>query len=97
MLLEPGEEHASGPVLGHARVPVADLGGEKFEEAAGGMVAGVGDHRRHREITNRAKAPAGAFHDKLGKGARPNHVGTAIARFKRAGRIEERDGRLYAT
>jgi hypothetical protein len=31
------------------------------------------------------------------KGARPNHVGVAIARHKRAGRIEERDGRLYAT
>jgi hypothetical protein len=31
------------------------------------------------------------------KGVRPNHVGAAIARHKRAGRIEERDGRLYAT
>src|SRR5215471_13745805 len=31
------------------------------------------------------------------KTARPNHVGIAIARHKRAGRIEERDGRLYAT
>jgi hypothetical protein len=30
------------------------------------------------------------------KGARPNHVGAAIARHKRAGRIEERDGMLYA-
>ena len=30
------------------------------------------------------------------KGARPNHVGAAIARHRRAGRIEERDGRLYA-
>jgi hypothetical protein len=30
------------------------------------------------------------------KGARPNHVGAAIARYKRAGRIEERDGKLYA-
>jgi hypothetical protein len=29
------------------------------------------------------------------KGARPNHVGMAIARHKRAGRIEERDGKLY--
>ena len=29
-------------------------------------------------------------------GARPNHVGAAIARHKRAGRIEERDGKLYA-
>jgi hypothetical protein len=31
------------------------------------------------------------------KGARPNHVGAAIARHKPAGRIEERDGKLYAT
>ena len=31
------------------------------------------------------------------KGARPNHVGAAISRHKRAGRIEQRDGRLYAT
>jgi hypothetical protein len=30
------------------------------------------------------------------KGARPNHVGAAIARHKRAGRIEEHDGKLYA-
>jgi hypothetical protein len=31
------------------------------------------------------------------KGARPNHVGAAISRHKRAGRIEERNGKLYAT
>jgi len=31
------------------------------------------------------------------KGARPNHVGMALARHKRAGRIEERAGKLYAT
>ena len=31
------------------------------------------------------------------KGARPNHVGAAISRHKRAGRIEERDGKLYRT
>src|SRR5215469_2148315 len=30
------------------------------------------------------------------KGARPNHVGAAIARHKRSGRVEERDGKLYA-
>ena len=30
------------------------------------------------------------------KGARPNHVGAVIARHKRAGRVEERDGKLYA-
>ena len=31
------------------------------------------------------------------KGARANHVGVVLARHKRAGRIEERDGKLYAT
>jgi hypothetical protein len=31
------------------------------------------------------------------KGARPNHVGAAIARHKRAGRIQEHEGKLYAT
>ena len=30
-------------------------------------------------------------------GACPNHVGVVIARHERAGRIEERDGKLYAT
>src|SRR6516162_9862298 len=30
------------------------------------------------------------------KGARPNHVGVAISWHKRAGRIEEREGKLYA-
>ena len=31
------------------------------------------------------------------KGVRPNHVGAAISRHKRAGRIQEREGKLYAT
>jgi hypothetical protein len=31
------------------------------------------------------------------RGVRANHVGIAIARHKRAGRIEERDGKLYTT
>ena len=30
------------------------------------------------------------------KGARPNHVGAAISQHKRAGRIKEQDGKLYA-
>ena len=30
------------------------------------------------------------------KGARPNHVDAALARHKRAGLIEGRDGKLYA-
>jgi hypothetical protein len=31
------------------------------------------------------------------EGVRANHVGIAIARHRRAGRIEEHDGKLYAT
>jgi hypothetical protein len=31
------------------------------------------------------------------KWARPNHVGGVISRHKRAGRIEQRDRKLYAT
>ena len=31
------------------------------------------------------------------QGVRANHLGIAISRHKRAGRIEERDGKLYAT
>jgi hypothetical protein len=31
------------------------------------------------------------------KGVRPNHIGIAIARHRRAGRIQEHDGKLYAT
>jgi hypothetical protein len=31
------------------------------------------------------------------QGRSPNHVGAAISRHKRVGRIEERDGKLYAT
>jgi hypothetical protein len=30
------------------------------------------------------------------KGARANHVGAALSRHKRLGRVEERDGKLYA-
>jgi hypothetical protein len=44
-----------------------------------------GDRKTQQEITTACK------------GARANHVGAAIARHKRAGRIEERDGKLYAT
>ena len=46
VLVAPGEEPAGGPVVGHARVLVADRRGEEFEEAARGLVAGVGDDAR---------------------------------------------------
>ena len=55
MLLDPGKEMARGPVIGHARVLVADRGGEEFEEAARGVLAGVGDHRRDGDAAERPK------------------------------------------
>ena len=46
------------PVIGHARVFVADRGGEEFEKAAGGMVASGGDRRRHDDgAGNRDRIP----------------------------------------
>jgi hypothetical protein len=43
----PGEEPATGPRIGAARVRVADIGGEEFDVAPAGLVTGVGDERRH--------------------------------------------------
>jgi hypothetical protein len=51
MLLDPGKEVAGGPVIGHARVLVADRRGKKLKEAPRGVVTGIGNHRRHRERT----------------------------------------------
>jgi hypothetical protein len=79
VLLEPGEERAHGPVIGHARVVVVDRGGEKIEEPACRSITGIGDHRRHdkrtvqcrrrdrrRGLDNRRQvAPLGAHRDTL--------------------------------
>ena len=53
--LDPGEEVARGPVIGHARVLVTDGDGEELEEAARGMLADVGNHRRYRECAPRCR------------------------------------------
>ena len=45
--LAPGEEPAAGAGIGPARVGVLDVGGEEFDVAPAGRVAGVGDQRRH--------------------------------------------------
>ena len=47
-ILAPGEELAAGPRVSPARVRVADVGGEEFDVAPGGRLAGVGDQRRHQ-------------------------------------------------
>jgi hypothetical protein len=51
VLIEPGEERAYGPVIGHARVVVLDRGGDKIEEPACCAIAGIGDHRGHDKRT----------------------------------------------
>jgi len=60
-------------------------GGKRGASHSGDQVLALATGKTQQEITAACK------------GARPNHVGAAIARHKRAGRIEERDGKLYAT
>jgi hypothetical protein len=48
-LLAPGEEPADRDHVGHARIPVANGGGKELEEAAGGMLTGIGDNAGHRD------------------------------------------------
>jgi Tfp pilus assembly protein FimT len=61
----------------------------------------AGSKRSSSSLSDQVLAPAiGKTQQEITtacKGARPNHVGAAIARHKRAGRIEERNGKLYAT
>ena len=59
-------------------------GGKRTSSTLGDQVLALAQGKTQQEIAAACE------------GARPNHVGAAIARFKRAGRIEERDGKLYA-
>jgi hypothetical protein len=71
---------------GRRRTTTAKLaGGKRSLPSLNDQVLALATGKTQREITAACK------------GARPNHVGAAIARHKRAGRIEERDGKLYAT
>ena len=65
--------------------PAKPAGGKRGSPNLGDQVLALADGKTQQEITAACK------------GARPNHVGGAIARHKRAGRIELRDGKLYAT
>ena len=60
-------------------------GGKRTSSTLGDQVLALANGKTQQEIAAACK------------GARPNHVGAAIARHKRAGHIEERDGKLYAT
>ena len=67
------------------RTTVTPAGGKRTPPTLGERVLALADGRTQQEIAAACK------------GARPNHVGGVIARHKRAGRIELRDGKLYAT
>jgi hypothetical protein len=60
-------------------------GGKRTSPTLGDRVLALATGKTQQEITAACK------------GARPNHVGVVISRHKRAGRIEQRDGKLYAT
>src|ERR1700740_2293497 len=78
---------AAAPARGRGRRSTATAkpaGGKRISSNLNDKVLALATGKTQREIAAACK------------GARPNHVGAAIARHKRAGRIEERDGRLYA-
>ena len=71
---------------GRRRIATAKpVGGKRNSSSLGDRVLALATGKTQQEITAACK------------GARPNHVGVVIARHKRAGRLEERDGKLYAT
>jgi len=80
------------------KVVNVDIGREitKEKERIGEALARV-DAQRERLTSQLSELEATERVLARCKGARPNHVGAAIARHKRAGRIEERDGKLYVT
>ena len=65
--------------------PAKPAGGRRSSPSLGDQVLALATGKTQEEITAACK------------GARPNHVGVVIARHKRAGRIEQRDGKFYAT
>ena len=84
----PTETATAAPVRSRGRRrPTTEkpAGGRPSSSSLGDQVLALATGKTQQEITAACK------------GARANHVGAAIARHKRAGRIEERDRKLYAT
>jgi hypothetical protein len=80
--------NAAAPARSRGRRPTTTAkpaGGKRRSPSLNDQVLALATGKTQQEITA------------MCKGARPNHVGAAIARHKRADRIEERDGKLYAT
>ena len=80
--------NAAAPARSRERTRIGaakPAGGKRSSLSLGDQVLALATGKTQQEITAACK------------GARPNHVGMALARHKRAGRIEEHDGKLYAT
>jgi hypothetical protein len=80
----PTKAAAPAQQRGRRRTPTA-IGGKRTAPTLGEQVLALADGKTQQEIAAACK------------GARPNHVGVVISGHKRAGRIELRDGKLYAT
>jgi hypothetical protein len=76
---------AAAPAQQRGTTPAKPASGKRAAPTLGEQVLALADGKTQQEITAACR------------GARPNHVGGVIARHKRAGRIELRDGKLYAT
>src|SRR5204862_991089 len=76
---------APAPGRGRRTTTARPAGGKRGSSSLSDQVLALATGKTQQEIAAACK------------GARPNHVGSAIARHKRAGRIEERDRKLYAT
>ena len=80
-------KQAAAPVRGRGRRPAATAkpaDGKRSSLNLSDRVLRLATGKTQQEITAACK------------GARPNHVGATLSRHKRAGRIEERDEKLYA-
>ena len=78
---------AALPARPRGRAPTTNVkssAGKRTPLTLGDQVLALATGKTQQEITAACR------------GARPNHVGAALARHKRAGRIEERDGQLYS-
>ena len=58
-IFAPGEEPGARPGISPARVVVVDVGGEEFDVAPAGLLAEVGDERRHYIGVGRCRERAG--------------------------------------
>jgi len=79
---------AGVPARGRGRQPTTaakPAGGKRGSSSLSDRVLALAIGKTQQEIAAACKS------------ARPNYVGAAVSRHKRAGRIEERHGKLYAT